>query len=300
MTQVSKSFLHLQASARLLLLPRQSFFSGFANVAQVPGSADEGLSGFANIAQVPTAAAADDECEDFVMAMEEMFGGAADAEGASPAADASGGATPTGTGSPAPDGADIPLPGVDADDMGIHLDGPADAAAPADGEVHVLAVPAEGEPVRVDTMDQLMSFLQPAAGGDEAGGQVNPTVEALLKSLMSGVKHSDSALSLMHKLSRKKIVRSAYVSANACVQLERRYTEHVLGALTKSVLASGGRALLFVESMRADETPLKSRAKGDAGAGGPADGALVPAAEGGTLAWGGSGRGVRPAEIGAI
>ena len=116
--------------------PAELFFSGFANVAQVPESPAEGFSGFANFAQAPTAADDNDECEDFVMAMEEAFGDTTDAEGALLADDAPGGVTPTGTGSPVPYSADIPLPGLDAHAMGIYVDGPADATAPADGEVH--------------------------------------------------------------------------------------------------------------------------------------------------------------------
>ena len=69
-------------------------FSGFANVAQVPADAADDFSGFANVAQVPDDADDDDDGEDFVSAMEGMFGDSADVDSTLPAAGLPGPATP--------------------------------------------------------------------------------------------------------------------------------------------------------------------------------------------------------------
>ena len=77
---------------------------------------------------------------------------------------------------------------------------------------------------------------------------------------------------------RRRVPTHANRMACACIQLERHQTDRIVGQLTDAVLSSGGKALLFVESMRGDETPMRISVKAAAGAQGQ-ESAVAPAEE---------------------
>ena len=163
------------------------------------------------------------------------------------------------------------------DDTPVGVEAGADLIEAAAGEgspVEALAIRPGAAPVPIVDSDALLQFLQ----SGEGRGTVDPQVHELLSTLLSGHLKSDSAMSELTGVDRRRVPTHANRMACACIQLERHQTDRIVGQLTDAVLSSGGKALLFVESMRGDETPMRISAKAAAGAQGQ-ESAIAPAEE---------------------
>ena len=137
---------------------------------------------------------------------------------------------------------------------------------------------APGEPAEGGPLDPGLALAVPAPPHEDPGvrgavdiarllvgeGDVqrhfNPEVARLLLQMATAPGQSDLAAQADSGISRNKMPRLASVLASTCLQLQRHRVEHVLGGLTREVIAQGGQALLYLESVRGDETPLKGKA----------------------------------------
>ncbi|CAK0905460.1 unnamed protein product, partial [Prorocentrum cordatum] len=59
----------------------------------------------------------------------------------------------------------------------------------------------------------------------------------------------------------KKVRPLSELYASCAIVVQRVRTEKIIGNLTDTIIAGGGRAVLFVECTRGDETPLRARAR---------------------------------------
>ena len=128
------------------------------------------------------------------------------------------------------------------------------------GRVDVLAIRPGAEAEPLQNADALLAYLQPADAA-EPRAPLDPVISELLTKLVDLPKQSDSAIGDRMGVDRRRVPELATRMANACIQAERHATEQMLEQLTKAILDNKGRAILFVEALRGDETPLKTKAK---------------------------------------
>ena len=139
-----------------------------------------------------------------------------------------------------------------------------EAPPAAIAEAGVLAIPpAEARPADLEQPFDLARALGPAI---ERSKHMDPNVAQLLAIVANPHSQSDASIGESTGVDRRKVPKFAHALANACIQIQRHRVEYVIGMLTDEVLGAGGRALIFIESVRADETPLKGKADAAASA----------------------------------
>lgn len=146
-------------------------------------------------------------------------------------------------------------------DVDPHAAAP-DVGQDVDPKFEIVAWEAGAEPRRLEESEQFLSFLGLSSTLPEVPERkVSQSGVHILTSMLTGPTASDRFRAQAAHAPEKKVRPLSELFASCSIVVQRVRTEKIIGALTETIVASGGSAVLFVECTRGDETPLRARAR---------------------------------------